>query len=349
MAPPPSAVWDRHRLAVSGALGRLPASALEAALTGPDAEGFFDFLLAHGLTGFWWQGLVAHGLAAQSPPALAQRFKTQQQADAAQYLLQSHALRRIGETFDQAGIDHAVLKGCAVRELLHDPPHQRSATDIDILVRPAQRARAADALAGLGYRCIDEGASAHEATWRRGRLDIDLHWDILAPGRTRSAMADALVDRRVRAPMGWRLDDADTVALMLIHPAVTKYVCSPHVGLNRVVDFSRFVQVRPPDWTIVADRVQATGLAPAAWTMARWLRHLGVWPEGPGPDQALESLAPGAGRRRWLGLWVDRDWPGRWTGRHDAWVAVGFTLAFHERPSDLARALAARLRRRRRA
>ena len=349
MAPPPSAVWDRHRLAVAGALGQLPASALEAALTSPDAEGFVDFLLAHGLTGFWWQALVAHGLAAGLPPARVQRFKAQQQADAAQYLLQSHALRRIGEAFDQAGIDHAVLKGCAVRELLHDPPHQRSATDIDILVRPAQRARAADVLAGLGYRCIDEGASAHEATWRRGRLDIDLHWDILAPGRTRSAVADALVDRRVRASMGWRLDDADTVAFMLIHPAVTKYVCSPHVGLNRVVDFSRFVQVRPPDWTTVADRVQATGLAPAAWTMARWLRHLGVWPVGPGPEQALDRWAPGAGRRRWLGLWVDRDWPGRWTGRHDTWVAVGFTLAFHERPGDLARALAARLRRGRRA
>lgn len=349
MAPPPSAVWARHRLAVAGALGRLSASALEAALTGPDADGFVDFLLAHGLSGLWGQGLVAHGVAARMPSARVQRLKAQQQADAAQYLLQSHAQRRLGEAFDQAGIDHAVLKGCAVRELLYEPPYLRSATDIDILVRPAQRTRAAEVLAGMGYRCIDEGASAHEATWRRGRLDIDLHWDILAPGRTRGTMADALVDRRVRAPMGWRLDDADTLAFMLIHPAVTKYVCSPHMGLNRVVDFSRFVQVFPPDWTTVADRVQATGLAPAAWIMARWLRHLGVWPEGLGPTRALARWAPGAISRRWLGWWVDRDWPGRWTGRHDAWVAVGFTLAFQERPSDLARALAARLRRRRRA
>lgn len=348
MAPPPSAVWARHRLAAAGALGQLSASELEAALTGPDADGFIDFLLVHGLSGFWWQGLLAHGVATRLPPAQVERFKAQQQADAAQYLLQSHALRRIGDAFDQAGIDHAVLKGCAVRERLHAPPYLRSATDIDILVRPAQRARAAEVLSGLGYRCIDEGASAHEATWRRGLLDIDLHWDILAPGRTRSDLADALIDRRARAPMGWRLEDADTVAFMLIHPAVTKYVCSPHVGLNRVVDFSRFVQVHPPDWTTVADRVQATGLAPAAWTMARWLRHLGVWPEGPGPEQALERWAPGAVRRRWLGLWVDRDWPGRWTGHHDAWVAVGLTLAFHQRPSDLARALAARLRRGRR-
>lgn len=348
MATPPGAVWARHRLALAGAVGWLSASALEAALTGPDADGFVDFLLAHGLAGFWWQGLVSHGVAARLSPAQVHRFKARQQADAAQYLLQSHALRRIGEAFDRGGIDHAVLKGCAVRELLHQPPYLRSATDIDILVRPAQRSQAAEVLAALGYRCIDPGASAHEATWRQGRIDIDLHWDMLAPGRTRTALADALLERRVRAPSGWRLDDADTVAFMLIHPAVTKYVCSPHVGLNRVVDFSRFVQVRPPDWTAVADRVQATGLAPAAWTMARWLSHLGAWPEGSQAEQALGRWAPGAARRRWLGLWVDRDWPGRWTGRHDAWVAVGLTLAFHQRPGDLARALAARLRRGRR-
>lgn len=331
---------------MAGALARSSAAALAQAIRGEAGADFLDFLRWHGLLGFWGQQLQAQGVMPQLPEPLALAIKTQMQADAAQYLLQSHALRAVGAAFDAAGVDHAVLKGCALRELLHEPPHLRSATDIDILVRPGLLARARQCLADLGYRCIDEGASAHEQTWQRGRVDIDLHWDILAPGRTRRPLADALVDARQRAPAGWRLSDADTVAFMLIHPAVTKYVCSQHVGLNRVVDFARFVQRHPIDWAAVDERVQATGLAPAAWAMARWLQHLGVWPADPACAQALAHWAPGRLRRQWLALWVDRDWPGRWTGRHDAWVAMGLTLAFHQTRADLWRALRARLARR---
>lgn len=340
-----SALWARHRIALAGALGRLSAEALVEPLCAPGGDRFFGFLTVHGLSSFWAQELTARACISQLPGGLAQCLKAQTQADAAQYLLQSHALRGVSDTFDRAGIVHAVLKGCAVREMLHRPPHLRSATDIDVLVRPDQRREAAQLLAGLGYYCIDEGASAHEQTWKRGRVDIDLHWDILAPGRTRAPVTEALLARRVRGPSGWRLCDADTVAFMLLHPAVTKYVCSPHVGLNRVVDFVCFVRAQDIDWTEVGDRVRETGLAPAAWAMARWLQHLGAWPEGEGAARALAHWAPAHWRRAWLALWVDRDWPGRLTGHHDAWVALGFTLVFHETSRDLLAALRGRLAR----
>jgi len=258
---------------------------------------------------------------------------------AAMYMAQSSAWQEISDALDREGIPYAVLKGAATREEVYADPAVRSMGDIDVLVRVQDRELMVTVLAKLGFLApAVADNSAHELTLSRGRVDIDLHWDILRPGRTRRQLVDSLLSRRVRGPKAWRLGDADTVFLMLVHPAFTKYVCSRNMGLNRVVDFLRFVRSRDVDWDAIAERLNDCGLQTAAWCTLRWIGML-----DPAVEVAhavfIRRIAPDQLRQIYLEQWLTRDLPGRLLGRADWLIQGAFTLLLHDRASDAWRAV----------
>lgn len=344
-----------HRMALIPVLGDPDAEAASwddsrfgaFPLAGQQSNEFLDFLTWHGLTGFWLDWCRRQGLLDSLVPGAAERMQELDLAARASFLLQTHAMRQITQDFDEREILHLVFKGVATRMELYRVPHVRSASDIDLLINRADRGVVSEVLKSRGFVLAGDNASAHEETWQRGSVDIDLHWDVLAPGRTRYAMVPSLLEGRIRVSAGWRMSDEDTVAMMLLHPAVTKYVCSRHAGLNRVADIVHFVRHRTMDPELVAQRIRSTGLVGAAWATLTWLDLLlKPWPSN--PEQAFlhslrESLQLGRLRAAYLRRWIANDWPGRLEGRADGLVRIGFTLPFHDSLADVIRASTSRL------
>ena len=83
----------------------------------------------------------------------------------------------------EAGIETITLKGIVLAHTVYPEPGLRPMADIDLLVRPADRLRAIEVLARLGYRTPGPeaerlGESRCFAELVRDGVLLDLHWDI---------------------------------------------------------------------------------------------------------------------------------------------------------------------------
>lgn len=342
--------FRNHRLALLATAADLTGASLCRALREIAASGetaFPDFLLENGLGSYWYHIVQAHDAAADTKPGFLDTLRQARFAEAALYLAQKSVLRELDRLFDSQDIVYVVIKGAHIRERVYPEPELRPACDIDMLISLDQRAAAVSALIGAGFRlhAIADNIS-HEATFTRGPVDIDLHWDISRPGRTRIEVVDLLLARRQRIDDFWGLDDSDAVFLMLTHPAFAKYVCSPHMGVNRVVDFILWTRMRNVNWDTVADLLDNTGLNTAAWAVLKWFFML----LEPGtlqvPNEFVTRIRPGSMRSRYLGYWLKHNLPTRWLSR-PLLIQLGFTLFLHDLPSDAWHAISGRIRARR--
>jgi hypothetical protein len=182
----------------------------------------------------------------------------------------------VDELFSAQGIAYVVMKGVHVRECIYPDPALRPASDIDILIAPHDRRRAAQLLLDNGFTAqVLPNNVSFEASFRKGPVDIDLHWSMLREGRTRVDLTAGLLARRQQTHGVWGLSDSDAVFMMLTHPAFGKYVCSPNMGLGRVADFLQWMQQKPVDWPAVVALLEQAGLKTAGWIMLGWFRMLG--------------------------------------------------------------------------
>lgn len=339
--------FRKHRLALRAAAPDLTGASLRGVLRAIAASGetsFPDFLLENGLGSFWHHRLHAHDAAGDTEPVFLDLLRRARLSDTALYLAQTFALHELDRLFGSRSLVYAVIKGAHARERVYAEPALRPAADIDILISRDQREAAASALIGAGFSLHATADNiSHQATFTKGPVDIDLHWDILRPGRTRIEVTGLLLARRQRFEGYWALDDTDTVFLMLVHPAFNKYVCSPNMGLNRVVDFILWTQQRNVDWDAVAALLEDTGLNTAAWTMLTWFSMLLEPKSLAVPDQFIARIRPGRMRSRYLGYWLKHDLPTRWLQKPLP-IQLGFTLFLHDLPGDATHAIAGWLR-----
>jgi len=339
--------FRRHRLALAVADPNATADTLRMAIADIAQFGpafYTDFLPRQGLSSYWHHTLEQHGLAGVIEPAVRSALKQARLSETVSYMAQKAALQELDRLFEAKGIRYAVIKGTHVRELVYADPTLRPASDIDILVAPEQRLAAVDALKEAGFTLfVNPDVLSHEASLTRGGVDIDLHWDILRPGRTRIDTVPILLARRRRSADIWGLDDADVVFLMLVHPAFAKYVCSPNMDLNKVIDFTLWATRRNIDWDAVATLLEQTGLCAAAWTVLRWYAMLLEPGPLPVPEQFVARIAPGPLRQRYLARWLEHDLPTRWLDKPTR-IQFGFTLFLHDRPADAWHALVSILR-----
>lgn len=329
---------DRDRRALLPVVQSVaPADCCAALVDG--GPGFLDFVLAQDLGPLWHHRLQAAGLLERLPPATAQALRTARQAAAAGYLAHRWALAQVDELFSAQGIAYVVMKGVHVRECIYPDPAVRPASDIDILVAPQDRRRAAQLLMDNGFTAqVLPNNVSFEASFRKGPVDIDLHWSMLRGGRTRVDLTAGLLARRQQTHGVWGLSDSDAVFMMVTHPAFGKYVCSPNMGLGRVADFLQWMQQKPVDWPAVVALLEQAGLKTAGWIMLGWFRMLGQPDVTRMMDEWRASLRPGALRAAYLQLWLTHDLPTRLWPR-ERWIQLGFTLYFHDRPADMLRVL----------
>lgn len=307
---------------------------------------FLSFLLDSGLGPMWCD--VVEDLESRDAfsPHFAASLKKEQFNAIAVYLLQKDALTEIDHIFEGAGIAYAVFKGVQVREVLYEVPGKRPSTDIDVLVRKEQCAAAISALrkAGFVFHPVAENIS-HEATLSKGRISIDLHWEIMRPDRTRIDLTEGMVGRSNIAG-GFRvLSETDCLLVLLVHPVFTKYLTAPTAGLVRLVDLHRWIESREVDWDAVIEMAHTAQVRTAAWMTLYWLQMM---IPSRVPESILRRLAPGPIRRKYLRHWIRNDYSTRFINR-PMLIKGGFTLPAHDSPVGALVFLSSLLREKRKA
>jgi len=326
-----------HRAALAPLFAGAPPGALRLSCNQFEQAGeteFVEFLLQQGLGPLWDELIDASAIdtpfSTNSKVLLHQR---RLQATA-QYLIQRHSLGLARAILDDTGISHVIIKGCHTRELYYDTPALRPALDIDILVRPGDRLGAIRAFqaGGFSFNGLTETIS-HECGLIKGNTCIDLHWDIMRPGRTREPMVDALLNSRVDYGSHWGPGHGETLFLMLAHPVFTKYSTTPHARLVRLVDLSQLLHRYPGGVEGAVPLLRAAGLATAGWITSTWLDLLSP---GTGAGALAHSLAPGRLRRSYLRQWLTHNLSTRMLGK-PLLIQLGFTLPAHDTLRDAAR------------
>jgi hypothetical protein len=310
-------------------------SALVRALDSGGA-GFVSFIVDHGLGPLWHERTGR------------EEFRDSRMAAEALYVAQEHALQEIDETLSRAGIDYAVFKGAASRLVLYENPAVRACHDLDLIVRPADRVKAAKVLVASGFVASPVARNiSRELLLSRGTVDIDLHWGLLREGRLRSEGSAGMLDRRQRSGNVWLLGADDALFVLLVHPAFAKHLEGWGMGLHRVADILYWLRTQSFDWSVIDERLAQAGVKTAAWATLRWVQLLTKPSDSAGLPEMLERLRPGWLRMRWLNFWLAKDLSSRLSGTHRARL-LGFSLFLHDRPVDVLRALKGRYRAHRR-
>jgi len=254
------------------------------------------------------------------------------------YMQQVAAQRQIDAVLSSANIAYAIFKGAGTRDLIYDDPSLRVCYDIDVLVSPDTRAAAARALLAAGFRLyVDPSVASHEVVLSRDTVAIDLHWDLLRPGRVPPASTAALLTRRHRQADWWTLSDTDALFVMLVHPAFSKHLSTSQMGLHRVADVALWLQQRHVDWPALIAQLEAAGLKTAAWTMLTLVCLLSPSEFDPSITRALRALRPGAIRTAYLTAWLNLDLSARFKHLHAARL-FGLSMMLHDHPSGAWRA-----------
>lgn len=164
--------FRQHQLALvvadsNVAPGALRQAIAETAQFGPSF--YTDFLPHQGMSSYWYDTLEKHGLMQAIAPDARAALKQARISDAVSYMSQKAALRELDTLFEARGIRYAIIKGTHVRELVYADPALRPASDIDLLVAPAQRVAAVDAMKEAGFKLfVNPEVISHEATLTKG-------------------------------------------------------------------------------------------------------------------------------------------------------------------------------------
>ena len=290
--------------------------------------------------------LYALGRELPLPDAARARLRAAWLAFGRQHLQGVAELRALLGAFEGAGIDVIPLKGPALAEALYRDPGLRPFTDLDLLVRRQDAARAVAVLGELGYRHLGwqrslayELAHAPAACFVAGggALPVDLHWGLvgfpagtapLAPGAEASvwerAVATERWGRRVLA-----LAPEDLVLYLALHLAVHH----PLAGLVWRLDLALLLRRHGPalDWDALVARAgawRARGALYFALAAVEYAFAPGV------PGAPLAALRPRGPRGALLDRLARR---GDERGLGDHLVA----LLVMDRLADVGRALAA--------
>jgi len=208
-----------------------------------------------------------------------------------------------------------------------------------VLVAPDQRAAAARALVDAGYRLrVDPSLASHEVVLASDLVSIDLHWELLRPGRTPSSMTGRMLARRQRQGGRWILSEIDALFVLLVHPAFSKHLSSSQMGLHRVADIVLWLQKYDTDWPALHRQLDASGLKTAAWTMLSLVRMLSPERFAHLVEVPLNSLRPNPVRATYLRTWLHQDLSSRLRHLHIARL-LGLSVFLHDQPAGAWRAL----------
>jgi hypothetical protein len=201
------------------------------------------------------------------------------------------------QTLVAAGIDVAVLKGWPLAVQCYRDLGLRPMWDVDIVVRPADAAAAADTIERLGWRptrpltaAVWHTRHATEFTGPGGHC-CDLHWSFFEercpPGLDEAFWAAAewldLGTARVRV-----LAPAD----QLLHVCVHGLKWSPAPGIRWIADAMLLLRTTPVDWDRLVEQAVGRSFVHRTRLALRFLRERLDAPILTGPLARLDAIRP---------------------------------------------------------
>ena len=333
-----SHIYGRRRLALAAVTAAAwPDQDFIAALRQAsdwEQQEFAAYLSEQGLAGHWLarlrQGYVSDG------SLFAIILRQREKIDVMRYLGQRRTIGIVAERFAEKKIPYAVLKGAHVRELLYANPAIRPAIDVDILIAPSDRFKAVELLTMAGFSLrINPATISHEASLVDSFTSIDLHWDILRPGRACRTLASDMLARRGVCQDFAALHPEDELFLLLFHPVFSKYLTTPHARLASIADLFLWGQKLPIDWRELCRLCARHRFSTAAWLTASYVRLL---TDTPVFDDFIAMMRPSPLKAAWLSQWLGKNFSARFLDQ--AWfIQFFFTLPAHDRYRDALRFL----------
>lgn len=300
--PPPS--YRLHHLALAPLVGGGAAGVVEqlAGMKPEELERFFRFVVYHGLAAHWYFEFKVQLEARAETAALVPRLKQEVLLMSQHYLLQKKKLREIDRLLAEAGISYLIEKGAHAREVLYSKAYVRPCADIDVLISKEDKLRVVSLFCKAGFSANPkEKTISNDLDLRSEGVHIDLHWDVLRPGRARDGLVRELLEHRVRFGDHFGPAADHTMFLMLVHPVFKKYVTTHLALLVRFLDMARWQVRHDLDWTRIGEMAEKYGLKTAAWLTGSYFKMMTGIAVGAG---FLEDTGPGALKRTYLHWWI---------------------------------------------
>ena len=157
----------------------------------------------------------------------------------------------------------------------------------------------------------------------------------MRPGRTRINLNNYLFQQRQAFGEFVGLTNEASLMVMLIHPAITKYVNGSNTSLRHLVDVHRLAQCDDINWERLDDQLSRAGTRTAAWASLTWLQML---TQAPVLEQITGQLRPGRLKTSWLQFWLNKDLPRKLAERKMI-IRSGFSLALQDNLRDVLNAV----------
>lgn len=297
---------------------------------------FLNFLRQQGLAAMWDKMLEDNDSAQLVSNEFKASLHQTRLLTTGTYLLHHHHIQLIKTTLEQANISHVVYKGADIRERLYNEPALRPSADIDVLVHEQHKIAVIKAFKQQSFElCPSATIISHEVSLLKGGASIDLHWDILRPGRTRIPMANTLLESRIDYGSHWGMSNEATLFIMLVHPVFAKYGTAPNASLMRMVDMALLLAQNNINWQAVRLLLDKAGLKTAAWITLKWYQLL---TDHPPPAEFTSAIKPGKLRQKYLNHWLEKNLSSALFEK-PVYVQLGFTLPAHDSWKDAFRAV----------
>lgn len=302
-----------------------------------EQQAFWQFIIEQGLACHWYLYIKGMGIEADWKEEVQSRFRLHAFKTSANHLLQKRVLLDIDALLVNADIPYVILKGAHVREILYPGKSLRPTADIDILILPESINQVVSLLCRSGSIAIPDSRTISNDLnlWFQG-VAVDLHWDVLRPGRAREGLAQELIDNRLRFD-GYYGSSVDSIVfLMLVHPVFKKYVTSPVSKITRLVDLLKIQDLYEINWENVYRLSERFGLCSACWLTATYFNMLTGSTSV--PKAFVDKVKPGTIRTTYLLFWLKYNLP-TLLFKTPMVIKILFTLSAHDTVSDVYRFL----------
>ncbi len=237
--------------------GRVRAAA--GAVT--DWEAALEQAERHGVSAlvYWSVSEYAEGLV---PAEVLRRLRARFHENAAWNLRLTAELHRVLSRLAQAGVVAVPFKGPAAAWTLYESPALRAMSDLDVLVRPGDAARAVEMLAADGYECpyprdLRFYRMGHELPMVSvaAGVAVDLHWALAPSHLCHGLDMDGVWRRLATVEVAGRtmaaLGDQDLTIFLCVHGAKHGW-CS----LHWLADLARLIERCDTDWAGLMEQVR---------------------------------------------------------------------------------------------
>ena len=292
-----------------------------------DVDALISSAIEHRMQGLLWSTVLAGEL---TPDPAARRRLAQEDGRIRvwQRRLET-ALTRVSAQLAVVGVEVAAFKGITTSARWYDRDGERPCTDLDLLLSPADVARAGEVvrllqpshpLAGEAQALVDAGVLQSFDIRLDDGVFVDLHVDLLklgVPSRSSELVWERSEPLRLRDGSVARVIDAESMLVQLL-TGLTRDRFRYLIGY---ADVARLLAREELDWAVIDELVRAEGLEapaylaldavtdtlgipapahprPGGWRAAAWRR---LWPEAIRLQGDLGRLRS-RNRQRWLPL-----------------------------------------------